>query len=63
VSAERVHRAVEQMSEGPTAGALETLWQETARGHFLIWLPLTHSYEHVGQADLVSGFLGLSGRY
>ena len=63
VSPEAVHRAVVQLVAEPMRAALEELWQETRRGDFLIWLPLTHNYEHIGQVDLIRGMLGHSGRF
>jgi hypothetical protein len=58
VSRGRVRRSVEQLVVDPTAPRLQELWKDTTRGHFLVWLPLTHNYEHVGQADLIRGLLG-----
>lgn len=63
VSPETVHCAVVQLVAEPMRAGLEELWQETRRGDFLIWLPLTHNYEHVGQVDLIRGMLGHPGRF
>jgi hypothetical protein len=63
VSQERVRRAVEQLVEGPTGPRLQAFWKGTTRGHFLVWLPLTHNAEHIGQADLIRGLLGRPGRF
>jgi hypothetical protein len=63
VSRGRVRRSVEQLVVDPTAPRLQELWKDTTRGHFLVWLPLTHNYEHVGQADLIRGLLGWPGRF
>lgn len=63
VGPERVHRVVERLVAGPSGRALEELWQERTRGYFLAWLPLTHNFEHVGQADLIRGMLGLPGKF
>lgn len=63
VSQERVRRAVTLMVEGPVGARLQDLWKDTTRGHFLVWLPLTHNYEHIGQADLIRGLLGRPGRF
>jgi hypothetical protein len=60
---ERVRDCVAQTVEGPTGAGLQELWKGTTRGHCLVWLPLTHNYEHVGQADLIRGLLGRSGRF
>jgi hypothetical protein len=45
--------------------SLLTTWSrsDTTRGHFLVWLPLTHNYEHVGQADLNRGLSRTTGRF
>ncbi len=62
VSDDRLHRMVEQTVQGPAGPRLAALWNGTPKGHFLVWLPLTHNYEHVGQADLIRGLLGRPGR-
>jgi hypothetical protein len=49
------------MVKGPTDGRLREMWTGTTRGYFLVYLPLTHNYEHIGQADLLRGLLGLPG--
>jgi hypothetical protein len=54
---------VVQTTAEPTRAGLETLWHDTTRGHLLMWLPSTHSYEHIGQADLIRGMLGRPGRF
>jgi hypothetical protein len=61
VSSERVHRFVMQTTAEPTRARLEKLLQNTTRGHILGWLPLTHNFEHIGQADLIRGLLGQPG--
>ena len=33
------------------------------RGYCLVYLPLTHNYEHIGQADLLRGLLGRPGPF
>lgn len=63
VSAETVRRAVARLAVGPKRAGLEDLWHGTRRGHFLVWLPLTHNYEHIGQADLIRGLLGQPGHF
>lgn len=63
VGVDRVHRFVTQTTAQPARAGLERLWQDTTRGHFLVWLPLTHNAEHIGQADLVRGLLGHPGRF
>jgi hypothetical protein len=63
VGRERVRDAVEQMVAESTRPRLRQLWTGTTRGHFLAWLPLTHNFEHIGQADLIRGLLGHPGRY
>ncbi len=52
-----------QLAAEPMRTALEELWQETRRGDFLIWLPLTHNYEHIGQVELIRGMLGHLGHF
>ena len=32
-------------------------------GYFLVYLPLTHNYEHIGQANLLRGLLGQPGQF
>ncbi len=63
VSSERVRHAVTLMAAGPGGAGLQDLWQDTTTGHFLVWLLLTHTYEHIGQADLIRGLLGRPGRF
>jgi hypothetical protein len=63
VGQERVRRFLEQTVKGQTVTDLQELMRDTTRGHFLVWLPLTHNYEHVGQADLIRGLLGRPGRF
>ena len=63
VTRERVHRFLVRTVAEPTRPGLEKHFQGTTRGHFLVWLPLTHNYEHIGQADLVRGLLGKPGRF
>ena len=63
VCLERARRAAELLAEGPGVAHLVELWPGRTRGDFLVWLALTHSYEHVGQADLIRGLLGRPGRF
>ena len=58
-----IARALEGLVAERSAPSLRSLWEGTTRGHFLAWLPLTHSYEHIGQADFIRGMLGYSGRF
>jgi hypothetical protein len=60
VSDERIARAVQGdgMVEGPTGKRLQEFWSGMKKGYFLVYLPLTHIYEHIGQADLLRGLLG-----
>lgn len=61
VDRDQVHAAVEAMVTGTVATQLEAHFKDTSRGQFLVWLPLTHNYEHLGQADLIRGILGHPG--
>lgn len=63
VDAERVRRAATQLAAEPRRAGLASVWRDTTIGHLLVWLPLTHAYEHIGQADLVRGLLGRPGRF
>lgn len=65
VSAEHIRWAfeAEHMVEGPTGTRLQAVWRDMTRGYFLFFLPITHTYEHIGQADLLRGLLGLPGPY
>lgn len=63
VSPHRVRHAVEQLVAEAKRAPLEDLWQGTPKGHFLVWLPLTHNYEHIGQAELIRSLLGHPGRF
>lgn len=63
VSVDTVHRAVVRITVEERRADLEDVWQGTRKGHFLVWLPLTHSYEHIGQADLIRGLLGHAGHF
>ncbi len=65
VSSEHIRWAFddERMVEGPTGAHLREVWKDMTRGYFLFFLPMTHIYEHIGQADLLRGLLGLPGPY
>ncbi len=63
IADEQLHRAVLETVRGAVGRRLEQLWRGTSRGHLLVWLPLTHNYEHVGQVDLLRGLLGRPGRF
>jgi hypothetical protein len=63
VNVETVRDAVARLATGPARAPLDQLWQGTRKGHFLVWLALTHSYEHIGQADLIRGMLGHPDRF
>jgi len=63
VAEDRIRRALEHMGAEPIMLLLEQFSRDARRGHFLAWLPLTHNYEHVGEADLVRGALGRPGRF
>lgn len=63
MSPERIHRFVVQTTAERTRTGLERLWQDITRGHLVVWLPSTHGYEHIGQADLIRGMLGRPGRF
>jgi hypothetical protein len=63
VDPDRVHRFVAQTAAEPARAGLEHLWRDITKGNFLVWLPLTHNAEHIGQADLVRGMLGHPGRF
>ena len=65
VSQERLRRVVvdDEIVEGPTGPRLQAFWKDTTRGYFLVYLPLTHNYEHIGQADLLRGLLGRPGPF
>ena len=63
VDPERIHRFAAQTAAEPARAGLEHLWQDITKGHFLVWLPLTHNAEHVGQAEVVRGLLGHPGRF
>jgi hypothetical protein len=62
---ERIARTVheEGMVEGPAGKRLQEFWADTTKGYFLVYLPLTHIYEHIGQADLLRGLLGHPGPF
>jgi DinB family protein len=63
LSPQDVRRAVvdEGMLAGPFVSQLVEEWAGMTRGYCLVYLPLTHNYEHVGQADLLRGLLGRPG--
>lgn len=65
VGQERLRRVVvdDEIVEGPTGQRLQAFWKDTTRGYFLVYLPLTHNYEHIGQADLLRGLLGRPGPF
>ena len=58
-----IARALKGMVAARSAASLRSLWEGTTRGQFLVWLALTHSYEHIGQADFIRGLLGHPGRF
>jgi DinB superfamily len=51
----------EGMLAGPYVAQLVEEWTGMTRGYCLVYLPLTHNYEHIGQADLLRGLLGRPG--
>lgn len=63
VSSKELEQAidVEGMVSGPLVSRVRELWTGLTRGQFLSYLPLTHNYEHIGQADLLRGLLGRPG--
>lgn len=63
VGAEAVHRTAVRSATPLSQAPLEALWQGITRGHALVWLPLAHNCEHIGQADLIRGMLGHPGRF
>ncbi len=65
ISPERIHWAVvdEHMVEGPMGTRLQEFWKDMTKGYCLVYLPFTHIYEHIGQADLPRGLLGLPGPF
>ena len=65
ISPERLRWAVidEHMVEGPMAPRLQEFWKDMPKGYCLVYLPFTHIYEHIGQADLLRGLLGLPGPF
>jgi hypothetical protein len=65
ISPAHIHWAVidEQMVQGPNAARVEAFWQGMTKGYCLIYLALTHTYEHIGEADLLRGLLGLRGAF
>jgi hypothetical protein len=54
---------IQHMVEGPTGPRLQAFWKGMTKGFFLVYLPLTHIYEHIGQADLLRGLLGRPGPF
>lgn len=63
MSEDRARSALVELVGAPSVEPLEQHFRNTTRGHFLVWLPLTHNYEHIGQADLIRGMLGRPGRF
>lgn len=63
ISQEQLHWAIvdEHMVEGSMGASLEEYWKDMTKGYCLVYLPFTHIYEHIGQADLMRGLVGLVG--
>jgi hypothetical protein len=51
------------MVTGPLVARVQELWVGMTRGYCLMYLPLTHNYEHIGQADLLRGLRGRPGPF
>ena len=43
----------EGMVTGPHVSHIQESWAGMTRGYCLVYLPLTHHYEHIGQTDLL----------
>jgi hypothetical protein len=65
VSSKELEQAIvdDGMLSGPLVSRVRELWTGLTRGTFLSYLPLTHNYEHIGQADLLRGLLGRPGMF
>lgn len=65
ISPKEFGRAIvdEGMISGPLVSGVQQLWAGMTRGQFLLYLPFTHNYEHIGQADLLRGMLGRPGPF
>jgi hypothetical protein len=65
ISPKELGRAIvdEGMLAGPLVSRIQELWAGMTRGYCLVYLPLTHNYEHIGQADLLRGLLGRPGPF
>ena len=53
----------EGMVSGPHVSDIQEWWAGMTRGYCLVYLPLTHNYEHIGQADLLRGLLARPGAF
>lgn len=58
-----LHEVVNETVSISAASRFEQFCRGTTRGQFLVWLPLTHNAEHVGQVDFIRGALGQPGRF
>jgi hypothetical protein len=65
ISPKEFERAIvdEGMLSGPHVSRIQELWAGMTRGRFLMYLPFTHNYEHIGQADLLRGLLAQRGAF
>ena len=65
ISPKEFERAIldEVMLSGPLVSRVQELWAGMTRGRFLMYLPFTHNYEHIGQADLLRGLLARPGLF
>lgn len=65
ISPKEFERAIvdEGMLSGPLVSRVRELWAGMTRGRFLMYLPFTHNYEHIGQADLLRGLLARPGPF
>ena len=65
ISPERARWAVvdENMVQGSMGERFQRLLQGWTKGYCLVYLPLAHIHEHIGEADLLRGLLGLPRRF
>jgi hypothetical protein len=65
ISPKEIERAIfdEGMLSGPLVSRIQELWAGMTRGSCLLYLPLIHNYEHIGQAELLRGLLGRPGPF
>lgn len=65
ISPEHIRWAVvdEHMVQGPIGARIQDLWQGMTKGYCLVYLALTHTYEHIGEIDHLRGLLGLPGSF